>query len=157
MASGTTVHYLAQALQSFDYLTVLTPSLRVAIDLCGNKNIHTIHLGGEVRKSSTSTIGIIAEETLKKFSVNKLFLGIDGIDINFGISTSNASEAHLNELMIKQANKVIVLADSSKMQKKGFGKICELSEIDVLITDSSVDENFIMQLEEAGVEVIIAK
>ena len=61
LASGTTMHYLARMLKNFGQLTVLTSSLRVALELCNNPNINIIQLGGEVRKSSTSIVGSISE------------------------------------------------------------------------------------------------
>lgn len=154
LASGTTMHYLARMLMNFGPLTVLTSSLRVAIELCNNPNINVIQLGGEVRKSSTSIVGSISEGILKQFSCNKLFLGVDGIDLEFGISTSNASEAHLNQVMMECADQTVVIADSSKLNKKGFGKIASLDQIDYLITDNGISIEDQIRLEEIGVNVI---
>lgn len=154
LASGTTMHYLARMLVNFGRLTVLTSSLRVALELCNNPNINIIQLGGEVRKSSTSIVGSISETILKQFSCNKLFLGVDGIDLDFGISTSNAAEAHLNQLMIECSDKVVILADSSKLNKKGFGRIATLDQIDCLITDEGILKEDRKGLEEVGVSVI---
>ncbi|MBK1894325.1 DeoR/GlpR family DNA-binding transcription regulator [Chryseobacterium paridis] len=154
LASGTTMHYLARMLVNFGRLTVLTSSLRVALELCNNPNINIIQLGGEVRKSSTSIVGSISETILSQFSCNKLFLGVDGIDMEFGISTSNAAEAHLNQLMIECSDKVMILADSSKLNKKGFGKIASLDKIDYLITDEGILEEDKKNLEEIGLTVV---
>lgn len=154
LASGTTMHYLARMLVNFGPLTVLTSSLRVAIELCNNPNINIIQLGGEVRKSSTSIVGSISEGIIKQFSCNKLFLGVDGIDLEFGISTSNAAEAHLNQVMIDCADQTVILADSSKLNKKGFGKIAGLDQIDYLITDNGISVEDQAKLEEIGVNVI---
>ncbi|UKB84418.1 DeoR/GlpR family DNA-binding transcription regulator [Chryseobacterium sp. MEBOG06] len=154
LASGTTMHYLARMLVNFGPLTVLTSSLRVAIELCNNPNINIIQLGGEVRKSSTSIVGSISEGIIKQFSCNKLFLGVDGIDLEFGISTSNAAEAHLNQVMIDCADQTVILADSSKLNKKGFGKIAGLDQIDYLITDNGISFEDQAKLEEIGVNVI---
>lgn len=154
LASGTTMHYLARMLVNFGPLTVLTSSLRVAIELCNNPNINIIQLGGEVRKSSTSIVGSISEGILKQFSCNKLFLGVDGIDVEFGISTSNAAEAHLNQVMMECADQTIILADSSKLNKKGFGKIASLDQVDYLITDDGISTEEQADLEEVGVNVI---
>jgi len=154
LASGTTMHYLARMLVNYGPLTVLTSSLRVAIELCNNPEINIIQLGGEVRKSSTSIVGSISEGILKQFSCNKLFLGVDGIDPEFGISTSNAAEAHLNQIMMECADQTVILADSSKLNKKGFGKIAGLHEVDYLVTDAGISEENRSVLEEAGVKVI---
>lgn len=156
LSSGTTIHLFAQRLPDHKNITVLTPSLRVALDVCKKQNISTIHLGGEVRKNSTATVGSMAEETLNKFSCTTLFLGIEGIDLDFGISTTNAGEAHLNRKMLERVDKTIVLADSSKVHKRGFGFICYVEKIDVLITDEGIDPEFREELEKRGVEVVIA-
>lgn len=85
LASGTTIHYLSRFLKDFKNLTVLTSSLFVSVELCNNNNnVEVIQLGGKVRKSSRSVIGPIAESVLNNFSCNTLFLGVDGIDANFG-------------------------------------------------------------------------
>ena len=155
LSSGTTVNLLAQKLYGFRNLTVLTPSLRVALEVCKNPNVNPIHLGGEVRKNSTSTIGVLAEETLSNFSCTTLFLGIEGIDLDYGLSSTNVGEAHLNKKMMERVDKTIVLADSSKIHKRGFGFICYVEKIDMLITDSNVDPEFVEELEKRGVEVVI--
>ena len=111
----------------------------MSLELSKEANVDTIQLGGDVRKSSNSVTGPISETILKEFSCNKLFLGADGLHLDFGLSTSNASEAHLNQVMISLAEKVIVLVDSTKMNVRGFGKICNLDKIDVLITDDGID------------------
>lgn len=156
LGSGSNIHYLSRIITGFQKLTVLTPSLKVSLELTKEVNVDTIQLGGDVRNSSTSAVGPIAEATLSQFSCNKLFIGTDGVHLEFGLSTSNALEAHLNQAMIEVAEKVIVLADSTKMNIRGFGKICNLNKIDVLITDEGIDPETKMKLEEIGIDVVIA-
>lgn len=83
-------------------------------------------------------------------------MGTDGAHLEIGLTASNALEAHLNQAMIEVAEKVIVLADSTKMNIRGFGKICNLNKIDVLITDSGIDTETKMKLEELGIDVVVA-
>jgi DeoR family transcriptional regulator of aga operon len=156
LGSGSNIHYLSQIIKGFHKLTVLTPSLKVSLELCKEGSVDTIQLGGDIRNSSTSAVGPIAEAILSQFSCNKLFLGTDGVHLEFGLSTSNALEAHLNQVMIEVAEKVIVLADSTKMNIRGFGKICNLNKIDVLITDEGIDVETKIKLEEIGINVIVA-
>lgn len=156
LASGTTVLYLERVLSNFKNLTVLTSSLRASLELCAFPQIFTIQLGGPVRKSSSSIIGDQAEEYLKEFSCKYLFLGVDGIDLTFGMSTSNVGEAKLNQKMIKAAEKVVVLTDSTKLGKKGFARISGLEDLDILITDKGISEHMQKEIEELGINVIIA-
>jgi len=157
IASGTTVAALASYIPSNHKATVLTSAINVTIALINHPNIETVQLGGVIRKSSSSAVGHYAEEMLANFSCNKLFLGVDGISPDFGLTTSNMMEAHLNSNMIKSVQKVIVLADSSKFGRKGFGKICDIDDIDSIITDQGISEHFRTKLEERGIEVIIAE
>jgi len=101
-----------------------------------NKNIDIIQLGGFVRNSSVSVVGNYAEKMLENFSCSKLFMGVDGIDLDYGLTTTNMMEANLNQVMIQAAQKVYVLADSSKFGRRGFGKICDL---DAVITSSRIN------------------
>ncbi|WP_299522949.1 DeoR/GlpR family DNA-binding transcription regulator [uncultured Lutibacter sp.] len=155
IASGTSVIEFAKHVQPVEGLTVLTASLNTALILAENPNIDVMQLGGMVRPSSSSVVGPIGEKMLAEFTFTKLFLGVDGIDLEFGLSTTNSMEASLNKQMIKAAQKIIVLADSSKFGRKGFGRICGLEDIDQIITDSGIDEVTKNKLIEIGIDVTI--
>jgi len=155
IASGTTVLALARNIQTKTNLTVITPSLNVALELNRHPEIEVMQLGGVMRKSSSSVTGPYAESILADFSCSKLFLGVDGIDLDFGLSTTNVMEAHLNRQMIKVSKKTIVLADSTKFGKRGFGKICGFEDIDQIITDSGISDYTVKTLEGMGIKVTI--
>ncbi|MFD2035579.1 DeoR/GlpR family DNA-binding transcription regulator [Belliella marina] len=153
IGSGTTVVSFAQMLPKNQKLTVLTAAMNVTLALIDSSEVEIVQLGGVVRKSSSSVVGNYAEEMMRNFACSKLFLSVDGISLDFGLTTSHMMEAHLNAQMIKSVQKTIVLADSSKFGKKGFGKICNLDDIDVVITDSGIQEMYREKLEEMGIEV----
>jgi DeoR family transcriptional regulator of aga operon len=155
IASGTTVLFFARLLEAHKQLTVLTSALNVATTLCVKPNIDVIQLGGNVRKTSTSVSGYFIEPMLSQFSCSKLFLGVDGIDLNHGCTTSSIEETVANQHMIKAAQRTIILADSSKFGKRGFGRICHFDKVHQIITDDKVNEKFIRQLDDHGVEVTI--
>lgn len=155
IASGTTVLNLAKNIRPQGNLTVITAALNVAIELIHHPQIEVIQLGGILRKSSSSVTGIYAEKILEDFSCRKFFLGVDGIDLEFGLTTTNMMEAQLNRKMIEAAQKTIVLADSSKFGKRGFGKICGLEDIEQVITDSGISDYMAKTLMEMGIEVTI--
>jgi DeoR family transcriptional regulator of aga operon len=153
IASGTTVLALARHIKPVGGLTAITASLNVALELNRHPEIEVLQLGGSLRKSSFSVAGSFSEMMLENFSCSKLFLGIDGIDLEFGISTTNILEAQLNQKMISASQKTIVLADSSKFGRRGFGKICNLDELDQIITDKEAPDHDVKALEEMGIEV----
>ena len=80
---------------------------------------------------------------------------MDGIDPEYGLSTTHIQEACLNQAMIAAATKTIVLADSSKFGRRGFSKICNMSDIDWVITDSGISPKMLEAIEERGVKVTI--
>jgi DeoR family transcriptional regulator of aga operon len=157
IASGTTVQAFSKTLSSVNKLTAITASLNVAIELIKNKDFDVIQLGGYVRHSSSSVVGDFTSQVLEDVSCSKLFLGVDGIDLEHGLTTTDLEEAILNKKMIKAVQKVIVLADSSKFGKKSFGKICGLDQIHEIITDSKISSVTVNKLKEIGVTVTIAK
>jgi len=155
IASGTTVLTFANKINFTEPLTVITASAKVSLSLYYRQNIEVIQLGGLMRKSSASVIGPEAENFLNDLSCNKLFIGIDGLDIDFGLTTSNIGEAHLNQVMMQAVQKIIVLADSSKFGRRGFGKICNLNQVHHIITDSNAPANTVQLIREKGIEVTL--
>ena len=156
IASGTTMHALARSIAPADELTVITASMEVSNILASEKNICIIQLGGILRHSSLSVVGKYAENILADFSCSKLFIGVDGIDLDFGITTTNMMEASLNRVMMQTAQKTIVLADSSKFGRRGFSKIADMEDIDHIITDSKFPPSTALRIEEMGIELTIA-
>ena len=83
-------------------------------------------------------------------------MGVDGFDTSIGLYTPNIEEAHLNQLMITVGNEIIVVTDSSKFKKKSLAFICGSDKINKVITDDGIDDEDKKQLEDSGVEVLIA-
>jgi len=154
--SGSTTYELAKNLKKFNDLTVITNALNVAVLLAEYKNINVIVPGGILKKNSLSLAGILAEKGFKDYFCDKLFLGVDGFDLDFGISTPNLEEAHLNQIMITLSKEVIVVADSSKFQKRGFAFIAPVNKINTVVTDKGISSEHKMKLENLGVKVIVA-
>lgn len=153
IASGTTVQQLARTIQPKEKLNVITSSLFVALELLKHKEIEVIQLGGNVRHSSSSVIGHYALQILNNISCNQLFLGVDGIDLDYGCTTTSLEEAVLNEKMISCAQRTTILADSSKFGKRSFGRICGLEHIDEIITDDRLEKSIQKKLADIGIKV----
>ena len=157
IASGTTMLFLAREIKAQGRLTVITSAVNIVPILVRDHNVDVVQLGGMVRNTSVSAVGVYAERMLQDFSCSKLYLGVDGIDLEYGLSTTNLMEAGLNRAMIRTAQKTIVLADSSKFGRRGFSKICDLSDVDQIITDSNVSPHTLAQLRSQGIEVTVVE
>ena len=154
IASGTTVQAFARCIPNMK-MTVITSAMNVAMELLDKPDIEIIQLGGIIRHSSASVVSEYAIRMLDNFACNKLFLGVDGIDPEYGLSTTHLQEASLNRMMIHSATKTIVLADSSKFGRRGFSKICDMSDIDHVITDSGTPAKMLDAMAEQGVKVTV--
>jgi DeoR family transcriptional regulator of aga operon len=148
---------MAQALNPSKHITVITPALRVALELCNRPNVDILQIGGLVHQSSASAAGAFGERLLEDISCGLLFMGVDGIEPEFGLSITNLAEASLDKKMISVAQQVVVLADSTKFGRRGIGRICGLDQVDYIITDAGASVESIRQLEEKGVKTIIAE
>ena len=155
IASGSTVQMLGDFIQPQGHLTVVTSSLKTAVQLNSMDGVDVIQLGGNVRKNSLSVVGVYTSQFFEQITCSKLFLGVDGIDLDYGITNSNIEEALLNIKMIEASQRTIIMADSSKFGRRGFGRICNLDRIDVIITDSGITASVARAIEDAGIELII--
>ena len=155
IASGSTVQMLGDFIQPQGHLTVVTSSLKTAVQLNSMDRVDVIQLGGNVRKNSLSVVGVYTSQFFEQITCSKLFLGVDGIDLDYGITNSNIEEALLNIKMIEASQRTIIMADSSKFGRRGFGRICNLDRIDVIITDSGITASVARAIEDADIELII--
>ncbi|MGN6803863.1 MAG: transcriptional repressor AgaR [Ginsengibacter sp.] len=154
--SGSTTMELTKHLSGFKDLTIITNAINVAITLAEQKDINVIVPGGILRRNSLSLVGATAEETFKNYFCDKLFLAVDGFSMSSGLSTPNVEEAYLNKVMISIAKKVIVVTDSSKFNKRSFAVISPVTKVDTVVTDSGISAEVKLELENAGIQVIIA-
>lgn len=156
IASGTSMLALARAINTNIKLTVITSALNVALELSQHQNVEVLQLGGQLRQNSSSVMGPYAEQILNDISCSIAFLGVDGIDLDLGLTTTSLMEARLNQKMIEAAQITVVLADSTKFGKRGLGKICQLDQIHHIITDNGINTDTVKALEEKGIRVTIA-
>jgi DeoR family transcriptional regulator of aga operon len=98
-------------------------------------------------------VGPLAEESLRKLSADMLFLGVDGFDVCYGLTTPNLLEARVNRAMAESARRTIVVCDSSKFGRRSLGLIMPTSAVHETITDKNIPKNDLKVLREAGVRV----
>lgn len=154
--SGSTTSQMAQQLVGKKDLVVMTNALNIAFELANNEQVDLMVVGGSVRHKSWSLYGPAAEQHMRQFRFDKLFLGVDGFDLQSGITTPDPGEAQLNRAMCDVAREVIAVADASKFGRTSFCMIREIGQIQRLVTDSRIPENYLNALNHLGVDVIIA-
>src|ERR1700689_2664407 len=152
--SGTTTTAIARALRNFQNLTIITNAVNIAAELAGTA-VEVILTGGTLRKNSFSLVGPIAEETLRRLHADVLFLGVDGFDVEYGISTPNLLESRVNRAMIEISKVAVAVCDSSKFGKRSLSLIAPPSALQHVITDQGAPKADLTALKKAGVEVTI--
>lgn len=156
--SGTTTAEIARQLKTrrLQSVTVITHALNVASELIDATEISVIMIGGLLRPVSCSFVGPQAEAMLKEFHADRLFLAVDGFDLEVGPSTPDVLEAQLNGVMMRVSKEVNVVADFSKLNRRSVSRIGALSEVHRLITDTRAPVELTEALRKAHVEVITA-
>ena len=152
--SGSTTTELAKLLKNFRQLTVITNSLSVAMILVDNPNIDLIMTGGELKAQSMSLTGELAAESFKNIHVNKLFLATAGISSTLKLTYPTLSDLVVKSAMIKSADAIYLLADSSKLGSSAFANLGPASLIQTLITDSDISGEFALELKNAGIQIV---
>jgi DeoR family transcriptional regulator, aga operon transcriptional repressor len=152
--SGTTTTTIARALREFENLTIITNAVNIAAELSGS-SLEVILTGGTLRKNSFSLVGPIAEETLRRLNADILFLGVDGFDVHYGLSTPNLLEAKVNRAMMDVARVAVAVCDSSKFGRRSLSSIAPLSAVHHLITDRGIPKQDLAVLKKIGIQVTL--
>ncbi len=155
--SGSTAAEVARHIryQKLTSLTVVTSALNVGAELSRLPWVRVVMLGGLLRHVSQSAVGPHAEEVLRGLNADQLFLGVDAIDVEAGLSTPDVLEARLNALMIRVSRRVTVVADASKFMRRSLSVIAPVTAAHALITDTATDPDTIARLRECGLDVVL--
>lgn len=154
--AGTTTIAAAACLPRDRTITVFTNSLPVASTVADHPSARLHFLGGRIRGLTQAAVGAAPITALSNYRVDVAFIGTNGITERHGLSTPDPDEGAMKSAMIDAANRVVVLADSSKIGKEDMTGFADLSRVDVLITDAGIDAGFSARLSARGVEVVIA-
>lgn len=153
--AGTTALQVALSIPQDTEITVATVSLCVAQTLYGS-GLDVLLLGGYLRKEFPSLYGPMTEKALADFHVDILFAGCDGASTTEGFYIGDLYLSNLEKAMIRIANKVVIVAESSKFNKRAFVRYAKPEDINIVVTDSGLSDEDRKNLEEQGVKVIIA-
>ena len=155
--SGSTTLSMIKQLEKQQDLTIITNCIRIANELLNRPDIHTIIIGGDLNPETLSIMGYDALHMIKHYNVDILFLGTAALSIEKGMMSPYSIEAMLKKEMITSANKVVLLVDSSKIQKFALYSFSEITNVSTIITDENIPRQIKERLENLGIEVLIAK
>lgn len=156
LGSGTTVLETAKYLRERKNLTVITNSLPVLNTLAGLKEITVVSLGGQLRDSELSFIGHIAEQTLAQLRVDMVIMGTRGISLEHGLTNDYLPETLTDRAILKIGQKVIIVADHTKINRVATALLAPLDAMQIFVTDLDADKKFVQSLKKQKIEVVIA-
>jgi DeoR family transcriptional regulator, aga operon transcriptional repressor len=154
--SGTTTVQIARFLPDREDIVVVTNDAEVLAQLMTKEHIQIVVLGGALRRKNMAFYGAQTEAALESLHVDKLFLGVDGLDLGKGITTHFESEAILNRKMARVAAQVIAVTDSSKVGRVCLHRIIGIDDVNILMTDANVPDDFTKACEAVACEVMVA-
>ena len=187
VASGSTITVFAENLKPKGRLNVVSISVNISAHLGDIPGITVMQVGGILYGNTLSVLGaaelgdifgeigmefhesavlLVSESLTDKFGRGAdsataediaSFFGVDGIDMEYGLTCGTGEEASITQKMMQSSQTTIVLADSSKFGKRGFARICEIGDIDILITDSGLPMETRQSIENMGVKLLIAE
>jgi DeoR family fructose operon transcriptional repressor len=153
---GTTTAALADLLPQDRRLLAVTHCVPIAARLASAPGVSLQLLGGRVRGITQCAVGETAVRALADLRVDVAFLGANGITAGHGFTTPDEAEASVKRAMVRAGQRVVVLADSSKLAREHLVRFAAPEEVDVLVTDPGADPGAVAALEQAGVEVVVA-
>jgi DeoR family transcriptional regulator, aga operon transcriptional repressor len=156
LTGGTTTTEVARHLVDRSQLTVVTNALNIANELVVRRHVKLVVTGGVARPASYELIGPLATELLAEIALDQVFIGVDAIDVAHGATAHHEGEASINRALARRAQQVVAVADSSKLDRRAFARICPVEDIDVLVTDKAASDELTESFTAAGVEVIRA-
>lgn len=163
MNGGTTTTEVARALASRpdlinntdgSALTIVTNALNIANELIVRPHVKVVVTGGVVRPQSYELIGPLATGVLRELTFDIAFLGVDAIDVTLGAAAHHEGEAAINGLMAARARRVVILADSSKLGRHAFARVCPVERVETLITDTGAADATVAPFAKANVRVL---
>lgn len=156
LTGGTTTSEVARQLAVRDQLTVVTNALNIAAELSIRPKVKVVVPGGVARPQSYELVGVWGAQVLRGLNISVAIMGVDGIDAAGGLTTHDEVEALTNAALIERAQRVYVVADSSKLGRVHLARIGGIERVTELITDTQADPAQVAKLRAAGVTVTIA-
>jgi DeoR/GlpR family transcriptional regulator of sugar metabolism len=151
---GTTTLELARHLHGRRGITIVTPSIPIAVELGNESDMRILLTGGILRHGELSLIGARAEEAFGGLNCDVVFLGVAGIDRDKGLTEYNLDDTRVKRAALAAARRCVVLADSTKLGRVTFASVAPLSKVDTLVTDAEPSHPLLADLQDAGIEVI---
>jgi DeoR family transcriptional regulator of aga operon len=156
LTGGTTTFLIARALKHKRRITVVTNAVNIAMELADHDEIQVVLTGGVLRNKSYELCGPLAEQTVKAVNIHTMFMGIDGLTAEQGVSTYSELEANIARLLMERSARTVAVFDHTKAGRSSLFHVASLSELHACISDAKLPDDIGEALDEQGVALHLA-
>ena len=152
-ASSTAI-YVTKCILHRKNITLITNSVEIMMELADKSDWNILSTGGSLKKGALSLVGASAERMIRGFHVDLAICSSKGIDMNVGITDSNEKDSEIKRAIFAAANKKILAVDATKFDKISFVHVCNISEIDTVVTDQAPNDRWVEYFKDKDVELV---
>lgn len=153
LSGGTTTTEVVRYLKPLSGITIITNTVNVAMELSSCKDIGVVVTGGQLRGNWFTLVGPLANHAAQMMFADIMFIGVDGIDCERGLTCTHAHEAELLRILASHSKRRVVVADHSKIGGVAKWLLCPTTEIHLIITDNGATDEMIAPFQKLGIEV----
>lgn len=157
LGSGTTTLAVAETLAAERRLTVVTNAVTVINALAGATGVELVVTGGILRRQEMSLIGPFAEHHLQDVRVDKVIMGVRGIDAEHGLTSEHLHELQTDRAILQTSDEIVVVADHTKFSQTGSSRMAPITAASTVVTDSRAPSHEVEAIRNAGVEVVLVE
>lgn len=152
--SSSTALYAIKKIKEKSNLTIITNSVKVLLELADKPDWTVLSTGGILKKNALALMGSSAEKMINSYHVDIAICSCKGLDMELGVTDSNENDSLIKQAMFHSAEKRILALDSEKFDKKSFVKVCDFSDVDLIVTDTAPTEKWIGFCEEKNINLV---
>ncbi len=152
-ASSTAI-FVVKSIKNRKNITLVTNSVEILLELADKTDWNVLSTGGALKKGALALVGTSAERMIRGFHVDLAVCSSKGVDLNMGITDSNEKDSEIKQAIFAAADRKILAVDSSKFDKISFVKVCEMSDVNTIVTDSKPSDRWVEHLKENNVDLI---
>ncbi len=152
-ASSTAI-FVTKCIAHLKNITLITNSIEILMELADKNDWNILSTGGSLKKGSLSLVGTSAERMIKGFHVDLAICSSKGIDMNMGVTDSNEKDSEIKRAIFAAADRKILAVDATKFDKISFVHVCEINDVDIVVTDETPSDRWNEYCKDKGVELI---
>lgn len=152
--ASSTATYVTKCIKDRKNITLITNSVEILLEMADKKDWNILSTGGALKKGGLSLVGSSAERMIRGFHVDIAVCSCKGLDLKMGITDSNEKESQIKQAIFAAADRKVLAIDSSKFDKISFVRVCDINEIDTVVTNARPDDRWVEHLKQKDVELI---